>query len=680
MSSPTLRERIEEAKRRLPLPQLLAKIGDGDHAKKSTRCPFHEDRRASFSVFQKDGMWFWKCHAGCGHGDGVDYLKKRFALATKHAIGRYCSEAGLSNGAATPAKRSESFDWQQSLAAMTADAKSELAAWRGLSPDFVDWLHRKKVVGIHMGHIAFAVHKAGRVVGCHYLADRSIKLWKYFPAGNGTQPLIFGDPGSAVYVSCFESQWDAFAVMDNLGWHSNAPPDTAVLITRGSDNGKLIKGQCSPGTIVYAFVQNDTAKPDAKIPAEMWLATVAATAGCKVLRVTTPAPHKDANDWIRAGATLQDIEGAIRAAKAVAAPEFVPPPKTDTAPNAKPEPSSAKLLLALTRSDPDDCNELLRRRFLCRGAGMLFVAPTGVGKSVWAMQAMILWALGREAFGIVPARPLKSLLVQAENDDGDLAEMRDGIIAGMRLTEADAKTACEKIVVVREDEKLSFAFFGFLRQLLAEHKPDLLWIDPALAYLGGESNAQKDVGAFLRNGLNPLLREFNCGGIVIHHSNKPPSGREKPLWAAGDFAYLGAGSAEWANWARAVLALRSVGSHEIYELRVGKRGGRLDWRNEDGTKSYVRYIAHAKEPGVICWREAGPEEIQPTGGRPKADAAELLALLPPEGLATGEWVKLAKTECGVSGATLHRVRRAMLKDGRIAKSSTSGKWQPVLKQ
>ena len=39
---------------------------------------------------------------------------------------------------------------------------------------------------------------------------------------------------------------------------------------------------------------------------------------------------------------------------------------------------------------------------------MLLVGPTGVGKSALAMQAMILWGLGREAFGIKPAKPLKS--------------------------------------------------------------------------------------------------------------------------------------------------------------------------------------------------------------------------------------------------------------------------------
>jgi len=61
---------IDEAKRRLPLPALMHRLGLGDHAKKSARCPLHDDQHNSFSVWQEDGIWFWKCHAGCGGGDG----------------------------------------------------------------------------------------------------------------------------------------------------------------------------------------------------------------------------------------------------------------------------------------------------------------------------------------------------------------------------------------------------------------------------------------------------------------------------------------------------------------------------------------------------------------------------------------------------------------------------------
>src|SRR5205807_1283581 len=78
-----------------------------------------------------------------------------------------------------------------------------------------------------------------------------------------------------------------------------------------------------------------------------------------------------------------------------------------------------------------DPNELLRHRFLCRVGGLLLCGPTGIGKSSLALQMMMRWAAGRECFGIEPVRPLKSLLIQAENDDGDLSEMRDGVSAGL---------------------------------------------------------------------------------------------------------------------------------------------------------------------------------------------------------------------------------------------------------
>jgi len=348
----------------------------------------------------------------------------------------------------------------------------------------------------------------------------------------------------------------------------------------------------------------------------------------------------------------------------------------------KSAPPQARLLSELARpKQHEDPDELLRLRFLCRGGGLLLCGPTGIGKSSWALLCAILWALGRDCFGIIPTRRLKSLLIQAENDDGDLAEMRDGVIVGLGLTAEEAKTACDNIIVAREDSRTGPRFFSeVIRPLLTTHRPDLLWIDPALAYLGAAAGRQEDVTLFLRTYLNPLIREFNCAVVIVHHTNKPPSGHEKPNWSGSDFAYLGSGSIEWANWARAILALRSIGSHDVFELRAAKRGRRLNWQDANGEKTYLKHIAHAKEPGVICWREVGPDEIE-TGGRPKTyDVAELFALLPPGGLTTGEWVKLAKSECGVSETTLHRERRALLKAGRIAKSSTSGKWQPVLKR
>ena len=85
-------------------------------------------------------------------------------------------------------------------------------------------------------------------------------------------------------------------------------------------------------------------------------------------------------------------------------------------------PPVMKRLNELKRFTENDPDELLKNRYLCKGGGALWVAQTGIGKSSAELQAAILWAIGRPFFGIAPARPLKSLIIQAENDDGDLAE------------------------------------------------------------------------------------------------------------------------------------------------------------------------------------------------------------------------------------------------------------------
>ena len=304
--------------------------------------------------------------------------------------------------------------------------------------------------------------------------------------------------------------------------------------------------------------------------------------------------------------------------------------------------AEAKPLSAFIHYKQNDPSELLRDRFLCRGGGLLLVGPTGVGKSSLAMQAMISWAIGKPLFGIMPARPLRSLLIQAENDDGDIAEQRDGAIAGMGLTPEEIALALKHVVVVRVDTQSGEAFCkGTVGPLLKMHGPDLLWIDPALAYIGGEASSQGDVGKFLRNWLNPLIHRHGCGVVIIHHTNKPPSGQEKPNWQAGELAYLGSGSAEWANWARAVIALRGKGSHEVFELCAGKRGGRLGWREADGsTRAYSKMIAHSRVPGAICWREADADEIPVSGGTTKKPftSHDIMPHVPSDGQISKEMV------------------------------------------
>jgi hypothetical protein len=266
-----------------------------------------------------------------------------------------------------------------------------------------------------------------------------------------------------------------------------------------------------------------------------------------------------------------------------------------------------------------DDTELIRKRFLYKGGMLLLCGPTGIGKSSFLMQLIMHLAVGKMLFGITPGRlyenGMRVLLVQAENDDGDLAEMRDGVLAGCsEFSEAEQMEACSRIEVVTLTDKTREAFATELGMLIAEKPVDLVVVDPAFAYLGGDSNSQKDVSHFMRELLNPLVKERNVGLILVHHTNKPPVGKEKSAWAGNDFAYVGAGSAEWINPCRAALAIRSLGSSDVFELMASKRGKRLGWKDVTGKLTDKQYIAHHGGDGVICWREATAQEIAEVEG------------------------------------------------------------------
>jgi hypothetical protein len=349
-------------------------------------------------------------------------------------------------------------------------------------------------------------------------------------------------------------------------------------------------------------------------------------------------------------------------------------PTPTIAADSEPASITARSLFDLKRPEDDDPSELLRPRYLSRGGGMTINGTTGLGKSTLAMQFMILWGIGKPCFGIEPVRPLKSLSIQAENDDGDLAEFRDGICAGLKLTSEEMKLARENVLVIRVDDLSGGEFFiKAVAPLLKIHKPDQLWIDPALAYLDGDTNSQKDVGIFLRKHLNPLLRKHDCGCVIVHHTNKP-SGRKAKSTATTDFSYVGSGSAEWANWARASLFLQRK-DHNTCVLQAGKRGNRLRWRDAYGEKSYCKLLAQSKEDGLIYWREMCPDEVD-QGGRPEEhDTEEIISLLPTDGLATREWLECAKIKLQISESTFHRKRRDLQDGGRIQKEN--GKWKPT---
>jgi hypothetical protein len=262
-------------------------------------------------------------------------------------------------------------------------------------------------------------------------------------------------------------------------------------------------------------------------------------------------------------------------------------------PKLKPEPL-VRPLTELVRASDADGNTLLGDRFLCRGGGLLFVGSSGIGKSTAVVQMGICWAVGRECFGIRPPQPLKILYVQAENDEGDLSEMRDGVNTGLKLTGKELNRLKRNFNCVFESSRAGEELVReTLEPLLEKHSPDLLILDPALSYIGGSANEQETVGGFLRNQLNPLLQKHNCGVLIVHHTNKPNAERDGRTRLANDFAYAGTGSAEWANWARAVLVLSAKNDDGVRTLQIGKRFRLkwVDWEKKPVNKKYLKQSA-----------------------------------------------------------------------------------------
>jgi hypothetical protein len=272
----------------------------------------------------------------------------------------------------------------------------------------------------------------------------------------------------------------------------------------------------------------------------------------------------------------------------------------------KPEPLVCPLL-KLAPASADDATTLLGNRFLCRAGGLLFVGQSGIGKSTAVVQAGICWAVDRECFGIRPRQPLKILYVQAENDEGDLCEMRDGVLGHLELTREERNRLDDNFTCVFESSRAGRELIEKLDALLEKYSPDLLILDPALSYIGGNANEQETVGGFLRNHLNPLLQKHSCGVLIVHHTNKPNAERDGKKKVANDFAYAGTGSAEWANWARAVLVLQAKNDEGLRLLQIGKRF-RLNWVDADGEPTSTKWLKQSA-PGVgLFYSELTAEE------------------------------------------------------------------------
>ena len=267
-----------------------------------------------------------------------------------------------------------------------------------------------------------------------------------------------------------------------------------------------------------------------------------------------------------------------------------------------------------------DPNEILGQRWLCRGGSCLVIGPSGVGKSSLTAQFAITWALGLPAWDITPGRPLKSLIVQAENDRGDMHEMISGVLKSLGDPQwgANGDRLRSNIVVVTNTRDTAQRFTEVLHRLIDLHKPDLVWLDPILSFIGADVSRQEVCSQFFRNWLNPISDATGVVWMCVHHTGKPPSdAKAKAGWTHSDQSYSGIGSSEMVNWARATMILRAVDDHGNFELKLSKRGKRAGATHPNGEPTSTLWLRHAKDS--ICWEQVEPpSEPEPKPKKEKA--------------------------------------------------------------
>ena len=291
-----------------------------------------------------------------------------------------------------------------------------------------------------------------------------------------------------------------------------------------------------------------------------------------------------------------------------------------------PEPELPQVFSILNLPESDGAETLLGERWLCRGGAALMVGASGLGKSSTSMQMDLCWACGREAFGIKPARPLRILTIQAENDMGDMREMRDGVLRGCSFAPEEMELIAQNLHLVKEQTRTGVDFVeNIVGPLLDKVKPDLLRIDPLAAYAGADMTQAAEAAKLLRNTLNPILTEYGCGLILVHHTPKT-TGRDTSKWNASDWSYAGAGSADIVNWARATLIMEAGKEIGTACFIAAKRGMRIGWRDAEGKKETKRWFKHS--PGSICWEST---EAPIGGGKTAPSVEDLLELIPAGG-------------------------------------------------
>lgn len=84
---------VLEVKARITMPEVLNRYGLSANSRGFLRCPFHEEKTASFKIYNEGRKW--KCF-GCGRGgSAIDFVMELYHISFSQAVVRIQNDFGL---------------------------------------------------------------------------------------------------------------------------------------------------------------------------------------------------------------------------------------------------------------------------------------------------------------------------------------------------------------------------------------------------------------------------------------------------------------------------------------------------------------------------------------------------------------------------------------------------------
>jgi len=691
---------LTEAKAKLPLDALMRHLGYGpEFIKPSCKSPFRDEKTASWGVFEGDnGELRWKDFTTGETGDQIDFLALHAGSSTREAMETFFELAGVPWGTRErrpmpkrppapepppepepePAKPLKPFDWEGCIEAFDGERQEGFSKWRGFTREFTAWLKAERLLGIYEGCPATPVIKDGVVVGCQYRTKDGPRYVNATP-GEKTPalPFVIGKPDASVFLA-MESQWDAFAIMEAGGFHKGTGWNELLCIaaTRSASNfaklAPLLEERAksgAPGDVILVG-QNDPPRLDGKPTGhdtlEAGLRKVCADIGL-TLKLAMPPKHvKDVNDWWREGPSAEEVIGIIEAAKASTKSKLTI--------------RSVKELLGFAYTDADN---YFGDRILAEGQPATILGPGGVGKSRLLLQMAISMITGREFLGVKTHAAWKSwLIIQTENSNRRLQVDLKGMIAGMKLTDAEVEAVNECLLIhTIEHEGDGFLAmenkdeFQAVQNLITDFNPDFVVFDPLNTFTMGDLNSDAD----MRTLCTAITRATKRGNpkrvpIVVHHSLTGKAGAQRATgW---DKASYGRNSKVLQAWTRSQVNIVPRDPEDMTKLLL------TCGKNNNGAHFPDIAVAFDEDQRIYVTDESyDPREFQEAVGnvrkskdsKPKYDPAEVVTLF--EGEIVGlDLISLMKGHynCGQSKAyyILNEAKRAGYVDYYKADAST----------